>query len=337
MLEKLLAAAGFADQPAVLIARASRLSAAAPLDPWRPCLLVLDAPLSAAAAALRHYPPDHPLTLISEGTDGLDTREAQLSALADGCGERAAAAALPAAPLHEVRAHAEGLRGVIDRLRDPIDGCPWDNAQTHLSLRPHLLEETYEALDAIAGGDSASLCEELGDVLMQVVLHAKLAEQEGAFDLGDVSEGIRAKLVRRHPHVFGDASVDSAAGTELFWERLKARERPLRESLLDGVPRALPALARAQSVLGRAERNGLPRAARGGSIGEQILDLVLAARQAGLSAEDEARGALDAFELRVRALEAELRNEGRTLEQLDAEELGRRWAASSRRSQQRPS
>lgn len=327
MLEQLLTAAGLADQPAVLIARASKLSAGGALDPQRPCLLLLDAPLGAESAALRHYPPDCGAALLIERADGFERREIDIAALG-GAQHGAAAAVLPALPLHELRDHAEGLRGVIDRLRDPVDGCPWDNAQTHLSLRPHLLEEAYEALDAIAGGDPALLCEELGDVLMQVVLHAKLAEQAGEFDLGDVSEGIRAKLVRRHPHVFGEASVDSAAGTEQMWERLKARERPMRESVLDGVPRALPALARAQSVLGRAERNGLARADAGGSIGERILNLAAAAARAGgLSAEDEARSALDAFESRVRRFEAALREDGLALDALPPDELRRRWAA----------
>ena len=257
MLDELLSAAGLADAGSVVIARVSALNGAS-LDPWQPCLLLLDAPHGPNRAALRRYPPTTEATLISETADGLQTRRAPVDQLDDQRTD-AVAIALPAVPMHDVRNHSEGLRGVIDRLRDPVDGCPWDNAQTHASLRPHLLEETYEALEALDSGDPEALCEELGDVLMQVVLHAKLAEQDGAFDLDDVSEGIRAKLVRRHPHVFADAHVDSAAGTEQMWERLKARERPTRESVLDGVPKTLPALARAQSILGRAARNGLPR------------------------------------------------------------------------------
>ncbi len=331
MLDELLTAAGLADAGSIVIARVSALDGA-PLVPWQPCLLLLDAPHGLNRAALRRYPPATPVTLISETADGLQTRQAPVDQLDDQRTD-AVAIALPAVPMHDVRNHSEGLRGVIDRLRDPVDGCPWDNAQTHASLRPHLLEETYEALEALDSGDPEALCEELGDVLMQVVLHAKLAEQDGAFDLDDVSEGIRAKLVRRHPHVFADAHVDSAAATEQMWERLKAHERPTRESVLDGVPKTLPALARAQSILGRADRNGLPRrhsgAAGDASIGDQILDLVLAARSADLSAEDEARDALAHFESRVRRLESQLRSEDLSLTDLNPEALTQRWSASA--------
>ena len=327
MLDAYLHAAGMREEPAVVIARASRLSA--PLDAWRPCLLLLDGPI--APIALRSYPLNHTVQLVLDNWDAYRAVDATLASLDDPPRD-AVAAAFPAVPLHDVRDHAEGLRGVIARLRNPDGGCPWDNAQTHESLRPHLLEEAYETLDAIAAGDPAALCEELGDLLMQVVLHARLAEQQGSFDLGDVSEGIRAKLIRRHPHVFADAEVgvDSAFAMEQVWEQLKARERPTRESVLDGIPRALPALARAQSVLGRAERNGLERArsaeSSGASIGERALDLVLAAREAEVSAEDETRDALDTFEGRVRAFEASLREEGRRLEELGPEEAARRWS-----------
>lgn len=331
MLDALLTAADFGDDPAVLIARASRIDAPldAPLDAWRPCLLLLDAPLNPQSAALRCYPPDHRVRLILKDGDGFRTQAAPLAELYQPP-MSAAAAALPAVALHDVRNHAEGLRGVIQRLRNPDDGCPWDNAQTHRSLRPHLLEETYETLDAIAAGDPAALCEELGDLFMQIVLHARMAEQEQAFDLGAVSEGIRAKLVRRHPHVFADAEVvESAPAMEQTWERLKARERPARKSVLDGVPRAQPALARAQSILARAERNGLPRSQAGQRvdtpIGERILDLVATARELGVSAEDEASDALNAFEQRVRNFEASLRSEGQSLSDLDPAEVSRRW------------
>lgn len=331
MLDALLTAADFGDDPAVLIAHASRIGGPldAPLDAWRPCLLLLDAPLNPQSAALRCYPPDHRVRLILKDGDGFRTQAAPLAELYQPP-MSAAAAALPAVALHDVRNHAEGLRGVIQRLRNPDDGCPWDNAQTHRSLRPHLLEETYETLDAIAAGDSAALCEELGDLFMQIVLHARMAEQEQAFDLGAVSEGIRAKLVRRHPHVFADAEVvESAPAMEQTWERLKARERPARKSVLDGVPRAQPALARAQSILARAERNGLPRSQAGQRvdtpIGERILDLVATARELGVSAEDEASDALNAFEQRVRNFEASLRSEGQSLSDLDPAEVSRRW------------
>ena len=254
------------------------------------------------ANALRHYPTGHTVRSVDR------QQEIRSSTVADALqADLSNVVALVVDPieLFDVRDAPDGVRGVMDRLRDPVDGCPWDNAQTHDSLRPHLLEETYEVLDAIASGDPAELCEELGDVMMQVVLHAKLAEQAGEFTLDDVSEGIRAKLVRRHPHVFGDGSADTPKLVEGAWERLKARERPNRESVLDGVPKTLPALARAQSILGRAERNGFVRdLADSDDLGERLLDLVQDARDLELSAEDSLRDALGAFERGVRSEEA---------------------------------
>ena len=258
-------------------------------------------------SALRHYPSTHELRAIDSDLS------ARLSTIADIVGQDLSdvdALVVDPIPLFDVRDAPDGVRGVMDRLRDPVDGCPWDNAQTHDSLRPHLLEETYEVLEAIASGDPAELCEELGDLMMQVVLHAKLAEQAGEFTLDDVSEGIRAKLVRRHPHVFGDGTANTPKLVEGAWERLKARERPNRESVLDGVPRTLPALARAQSILGRAERNGFTREPVGAvepvepvELGERLLNLVQEARELDVSAEDALRDALEVFERGVRLAE----------------------------------
>ncbi len=254
---------------------------------------------------LRHYPGVHRLRVIDTTLRVVD------SDVEDVLAELpldAVALVVEPIPLFDVRNAPDGVRGVMDCLRDPIDGCPWDNAQTHESLRPHLLEETYEVLEAIAAGDPAELCEELGDLMMQVVLHAKLAEQAGEFTLDDVSEGIRSKLVRRHPHVFGEGSADTPKLVEGAWERLKAQERPHRESVLDGVPNTLPALARAQSILGRAERNGFGRElSASDDLGQRLLDLVQKARDRDVSAEDALRDALGAFERGVRAREREQR------------------------------
>ena len=252
--------------------------------------------------ALRHYPADHGLRLL-DGANGVH-RSTVRELLSIQCSD-GNAVILDPIDRADLRHAPDGVRGVMDRLRDPVDGCPWDNAQTHESLRPHLLEETYEVLDAVASGDSAELCEELGDLMMQVVLHAKLAEQAGTFTLDDVSEGIRAKLVRRHPHVFGNGAANTPELVEGAWERLKARERPDRESVLDGVPASLPALARAQSILGRAERNGFTRMPEDSvDLGQRLLNLVQEARDADVSAEDCLRDALRAFERGVREREA---------------------------------
>jgi tetrapyrrole methylase family protein/MazG family protein len=135
-------------------------------------------------------------------------------------------------------------------LRAP-DGCPWDREQTHRSLRPYLLEEAYEALHALDGDDPAALCDELGDLLLQIVLHAQLAAESGDFTLPDVVAAISEKVVRRHPHVFGDTSADTPQEVRTRWEELKRGERAANgagEGPLAGLPAALPALAQAQAA-----------------------------------------------------------------------------------------
>lgn len=296
-LSQIIEAAGLESEPTLTVTRAT--AEEQPITTGRLAVLIDDR--SKLGEALRHYPGEHPLRVIDTT---FRVREATLSDALGDLAADAVALVLEPVPLFDVRHAPDGVRGVMDRLRDPVDGCPWDNAQTHESLRPHLLEETYEVLEAIAAGDPAELCEELGDLMMQVVLHAKLAEQAGQFTLDDVSEGIRAKLVRRHPHVFGDGTADTPKLVEGAWEKLKARERPNRESVLDGVPRTLPALARAQSILGRAQRNGFEReAAVSGELGERLLDIVQEARELDVSAEDALRDALGAFERGVRTAE----------------------------------
>ena len=301
-LSRIIEVAGLEDESSLVVARSS---AEPPVTTGVLLLLIDDE--SGLPNALRHYPQGHQLRIVDENS--AIRRSTVDEILNDAC-SGIAAVLLDPIELSDVREAPDGVRGVMDRLRDPIDGCPWDNAQTHESLRPHLLEETYEVLEAIAAGEPAELCEELGDLMMQVVLHAKLAEQAGEFTLDDVAEGIRAKLVRRHPHVFGDGTADTPKLVEGAWERLKARERPHRESVLDGVPRTLPALARAQSILGRAERNGFARQSSDSpELGERLLNLVQEARDTDLAAEDVLRDALAAFEQGIRQQESQQRAE----------------------------
>ncbi|HKR98986.1 MAG TPA: MazG family protein, partial [Candidatus Dormibacteraeota bacterium] len=145
---------------------------------------------------------------------------------------------------------------VVERLRAP-DGCPWDREQSHRTLRPYLLEEAHEVLDAIDSDDAARLREELGDVLLQVLMHSVIAQESaGGFDIGEVADVIAAKMIHRHPHVFGDAQVGGAADVVVNWERLKRSEGRNRLSVLDGVPGSLPALAFAQGVQKRPARAG---------------------------------------------------------------------------------
>ncbi|MFN2582936.1 MAG: nucleoside triphosphate pyrophosphohydrolase [Candidatus Dormibacteria bacterium] len=155
----------------------------------------------------------------------------------------------------EAVASLKVLNEVVEKLRAP-GGCPWDREQTHKTLRPYLLEETYELLDAIEGREGTTLREELGDVLLQVLMHAAIAQEGEGFDIGDVADATRAKMIHRHPHVFGDVAVGGATDVVVNWEKLKRAEKGARLSLLDGVPHALPALAYAQGMQKRPARVG---------------------------------------------------------------------------------
>jgi len=197
------------------------------------------------------------------------------------------------------------LVSVMDRLRSP-GGCPWDAQQTHESLVPYALEEAHELAEAIETGDRSGLREELGDLLLQVVFHARIATEHPSdpFDVDDVAADLVAKLVRRHPHVFEDPGPAEAAGdVHVQWDRLKNAEKQ-RGSALDGVPLALGALARAQKIAGRAGRAGLAtEAPDGAGLGDRLLALVLEAQAAGLDAEGELRRTAAAWEQDLRARE----------------------------------
>lgn len=147
------------------------------------------------------------------------------------------------------------LIDVIARLRAP-DGCQWDREQTHITLRPNMLEEAYEAVDAIDNNDMKHLKEELGDVLLQVVLHSQIASEEGAFTIEDVAKGIKDKLIHRHPHVFGDVKVSSTKEILDNWDKLKAEEKKHRKSAMDGISKAQSALMSAQKISKKAVKTG---------------------------------------------------------------------------------
>jgi len=204
------------------------------------------------------------------------------------------------------------LVSVMDTLRR---NCPWDAKQTHESLAPYLIEESYEALDALESGDRQALREELGDVLLQVMFHARVAAEradETGFDVDDVADGIVTKLVRRHPHVFAGVAVSGAEDVKRNWDAIKAAERAAATgaagSVLDGVPFGQPALALAAQLQRRAERAGVPAelAVAGGAgdgLGAELFELVARARAAGLDPELELRGAARRYQDRVRAWE----------------------------------
>lgn len=219
------------------------------------------------------------------------------------------------------------LVAMVARLRAP-GGCPWDAEQTHESLVQYLVEESWELIDAIETGDRAEMIEELGDVLYQVLFHADIAAHTAGedFDIDDVARHMTAKMISRHPHVFGDREASTAADVVAFWDELKADEKPHRTSVLDGIPRGMPALALAQKVLGKAEKlgvsvsvsvaaSGAPRSDAAGAasiapatedeLGGVLLALVASARSQGLDAERALRHAVRGLEHEVRAAERE--------------------------------
>jgi XTP/dITP diphosphohydrolase len=205
---------------------------------------------------------------------------------------------------------------VMDRLRSP-GGCPWDAQQTHASLMPYLLEEAYETYDALERGDLEHLREELGDLLLQVVFHARISSETG-WGIDDVAGDLVDKLVRRHPHVFAGAPADDLEGS---WEALKAAEKG-RVSVTEGVPLGQPALSLAAKLQRRAARVGAPVPAGDDSLGGRLWDLVAECAEQGVDPEVALREVARGFRDRLAAVEATLAEEGRDPKELDAEE----WA-----------
>lgn len=261
--------------------------------------------------------------------------------------------------LSDAREEMQSLVETIWRLRQP-DGCPWDRKQTHESIGKNMIEEAYEALDCIEAGDEAHLREELGDVLMQVVLHAQIAADAGAFTMADVARDINDKLIRRHPHVFGECSADSADEVLAIWDSVKlaekgakdadaaeAGERP--EGLLEGVPRSLPALMEAQKVSRKAASAGFEwetvadvwdkvaeeraefeaeapgTAERELEFGDLLFALVNVARKEGIDAESALRASTAKFRERWAAMENAAYEGGVSLESLTTEQLNSLW------------
>lgn len=209
----------------------------------------------------------------------------------------------------EEQSKLDELIQVMAQLRAP-GGCPWDAEQTHESLIKYLIEETYELIDAIESGDREEMIEELGDVLYQVLFHADLASTTPGedFDIQVVAAHMTAKMVGRHPHVFGDTQAETAEDVIAFWEDLKREEKPGRTSVLDGIPQSMPALALAEKLLGKAEKVGLqpqhlpdaPAWENEDEVGSVLLSIVSSARQQGFDAER-------ALRVRLRELQEDIR------------------------------
>ncbi|HUZ89034.1 MAG TPA: nucleoside triphosphate pyrophosphohydrolase [Candidatus Acidoferrales bacterium] len=243
---------------------------------------------------------------------------------------------------------------IARRLRAP-DGCPWDREQTHASLRPYLLEETYELLEAIDSGDDVKVLEELGDVLLQVAMHVAIAEQEGRFDAAQVSEASAAKMVSRHPHVFAEAEVHNAEDVLKNWELEKQRQARQSgappESALDRVPPAMPALAWVYNMQKRAARVGFtpPAQDREGQeldrlsqlastadsdrdreerVGDLLFAVVEIARRLRVNPEDALRGRGRRFRERFARMDLTLRQSGRNFPDLTADEMAAAWQQS---------
>lgn len=241
----------------------------------------------------------------------------------------------------------ERLAGVMARLRAP-DGCPWDLEQTPQTLTRHLLEEAYESVEAIESGDWEHVEEELGDLLLQVVFQARIAEEQGLFDLSGVVEGITEKLLRRHPHIFGSASAETAEQVTVNWERIKTEEEGKEQAV--HVPAGLPAILAAVKIQGRAARDGFDwadaegvfsklseeieelREVRGGpageverELGDVLFTVVNLARKLGVEPERALRGCSREFVRRYNRMEEEARGRGVGLESLSSEEKEVLW------------
>ena len=248
----------------------------------------------------------------------------------------------------------ESFQEIIAHLRAP-DGCPWDQEQDHQSLRPNLLEELYEVLEAIDAEDPVAMQEEFGDLLLQIVLHAQIASEDGEFTMSDVIRGIFQKIIQRHPHVFEDLSLDQSEDVIKNWERIKAQERKMNgdsaKGLLDGVPTSMPALTQAQTYQKRATRVGFdwkdiqgvinkipeeikelqdaqePRE-QGEEMGDLLFSVVNIARWLEIDAESALRGTNRRFKERFSYLEKEARAIGRELSEMTVDELDVLWEQS---------
>ena len=242
---------------------------------------------------------------------------------------------------------------IIAALRGP-EGCPWDREQDHVSLKRYLVEECYETLDAIDENSPEKIAEELGDVLLQIGLHAQIGADEGRFSIADVLRSINAKLLRRHPHVFGDVRVSDANEVALNWERLKEQERgAVRESLLDGIPKSMPALAHSQEVQRRAAKVGFEWPDIGGvldkvreeltefeeartpeevehELGDIFTALVNVGRWRGVDVESAVRKANQRFTKRFSFMERASAQSGKRLEDMPLEEQESLWQAAKR-------
>lgn len=236
------------------------------------------------------------------------------------------------------------------------NGCPWDRKQTHDSLRPYLIEEAYEALDAIESGDPAHIKEEMGDVLLQIYLHAEIARERGDFTIDDVAQSIIDKIILRHPHVFGGERLAESDQVVEQWEKIKKEEKPGRESLLDGVPRHMPSLLKAYRIQQRASRVGFDweriedvsakldeevaelkaaiaspdREQAAEEAGDILFSIANLLRFMNINPEDALMKTIDKFTARFKYIEKRANDIGKNLEEMTIDEMERLWQESKK-------
>jgi len=343
-----------APPPKLILLEAETLSSAH-VPPYPPDMPVLFTNVSSPALALQlkkvlltTYPAEH----LVQTVERENTKEVRLSEL-DNDGENINVFVPPLSEGTSFESFAE----IVAHLRAP-DGCPWDMEQTHESLRKHLLEESYEVISAIDSGDFTSMREEFGDLLLQVVLQAQIANDEQQFNVNQVVQGIYSKIVRRHPHVFGDVKLDGVDGVLANWEKLKEKERKdngqHEKGLLDGVPLALPALSQAQEYQDRAARVGFEWPEIDGvlekvkeeieeiktaetdfelasEIGDLFFSIVNLARWKKVDAESALRGTNMKFKKRFAYVEQDAKKQERNLSDLSLEEMDALWNLAKQR------
>ena len=345
-----------APPPKLILLEAQTLSSAH-VPPYPPDMPVLFTNVASQAIAsqlkkvlLTTYSAEHIVHVVEKGK----TKEERISELN---GEVFGEEMCLFVPALDEGTSFESFAEIVAHLRAP-DGCPWDKEQTHESLRKHLLEESYEAISAIDSGDFASMQEEFGDMLLQVILQSQIANDEQQFNINQVVQGIYSKIVRRHPHVFGDVELNGVDGVLANWEKLKEKERKdagqNEKGLLDGVPLALPALSQAQEYQDRAARVGFDWPEIEGvldkikeeieeiknaetdfelasEIGDLFFVLVNLARWKKVDAESALRGTNMKFKKRFAYVEQGAKKQERNLSELSLEEMDALWNQAKQR------
>lgn len=361
-LEPVFAALNFDPYPRLSLVDAIELSQAhiANFPPDVPVLIaqihsrIIAAEVKMSLATV--YPDSHPVRLIhAAGTEDEMVEDIPLHEI-DRSVHIGLLTALLVPPLARGTSF-EAFQEVVAHLRAP-DGCPWDKEQTHQSLRPHLMEEAYEALDALDTGNPAKMAEEFGDLLLQIVLNAQIASEAGDFGMKDILRGIHDKIVRRHPHVFGDTQVKNVQGVLKNWERIKAEERmqnnEAKKGTLDGVPLALPALTQAQEYQDRAARVGFDWSDITGvlekieeeirevqmasneqelalELGDLFFSLVNLARWKEVDAESALRATNLRFKERFAYVEKRAGEEGKRMTEMSIDEMEMLWQEAKRK------